>query len=309
MNNKRQTALVVLSGGQDSTTCLYWALKNFIHVRAVTFDYGQRHKCEIEAAQQIVDLAGIGPDNHEVVTLDTLAGRSPLTDPSAELETYVSPAQMAATIGDRVELTFVPMRNAVFMTYAANRAIAAGIYDLVLGVCQEDNANYPDCRQSYVWAMEHAINLALGLDRTGVRFNVHTPLMTLTKAKSVDLAVTLGAYYALGFSHTAYSGEYPPETQDHATVLRAKGFEEANLPDPLILRAWCAGLIELPPTRNYDRMKGIYDMTPLAYAEAVPEVVRGFLARLEVRGGFAIKSPPGVAYDVHHGNYPSDGLF
>ena len=244
-------ALVVLSGGQDSTTCLFWAKDWFDEVHAITFDYAQRHRREIDAARKVAELAGV--TSHAVVEVGPmLKGRSPLTNPDEELETYSSYAEMDGIIGDRVELTFVPMRNAFFLTLAANRAVAASIFDLVTGVCQQDNANYPDCRQTFIDAQVAAINTALGIER----FRIHTPLMNLTKAASIHLAKSMpGAYEALAYSHTAYSGEYPPVTQDHASVLRAQGFIEAGEPDPLIVRAWREGLMELPSTNNYAQLR------------------------------------------------------
>lgn len=245
----------MLSGGQDSTTCLFWARQQFDKVHAVTFDYEQRHRREIEAAKAVAALAGVV--SHEIIAVGpVLAGTSPLTDPDAELETYASFAEMDQVIGDRIEKTFVPMRNALFLTIAANRAAVIGAPNLVTGVCQQDNANYPDCRESFVGAMEEAINEALGSSA----IEIHTPLMHLTKAQSIKLAMQLpGCMDALAWSHTAYSGEYPPVTRDHASVLRARGFEEAGVPDPLILRAWKEGLItELPGTANYDIVRRVH---------------------------------------------------
>ena len=250
-------ALVVLSGGQDSTTCLFWAKQYFHEVHAVTFDYGQKHSAEIEAARTVARLAGTA--SHDVVEVPgILHGRSPLVNPVETLETYSDFDSMDQIIGDRVELTFVPVRNLFFLTLAANRAICMGVRNLVTGVCQADNANYPDCRRSFVDDAERAITSALGLDKPGAGepVRIHTPLMDLSKADSVRLATTLpGCMDALGFSHTAYSGEYPPLTQDHATVLRAHGFEEAGIPDPLIVRAWREGLMPLPETANYDALR------------------------------------------------------
>lgn len=247
----KTAALVILSGGQDSTTCLFWAKHHFDEVHAVTFDYNQRHAREIEAAKKVAELADVV--SHEIIKLGPiLKGRSPLTNPDEQLETYRSFEQMDATIGDRVELTFVPMRNALFLTIAANRAACLGVQRLVTGVCEADNANYPDCRGKFINAQEQTINEALG----ATRFLIHTPLIRLTKADSIALAQTLpGCMEALAYSHTAYSGEYPPVTQDHATVLRAEGFKTAGVPDPLIVRAWSEGLMELPASANYDVLR------------------------------------------------------
>lgn len=258
---KKPACLVVLSGGQDSTTCLFWAKKYFGDVHAVTFDYAQRHRREIQAARDVARIAGVV--SHEVVTLGpVLNGTSPLTNTSESLELYKDHDSMAAIIGDRVEKTFVPMRNALFLTLAANRAVCLGVKHIVTGVCQADNANYPDCRASFITAQEGAINEALGQD--GIC--IHAPLMDLDKAASIALADSLGddphmhnnighalstAFLALAFSHTAYDGQYPPVGKDHATILRAYGFEQAGAPDPLVLRACREGLMSVPPTANY----------------------------------------------------------
>lgn len=260
MITKQQTngaCLVVLSGGQDSTTCLYWAKQHYSEVHAITFDYGQRHARELTAAKIVAAMAGVA--SHEVVTVGPiLKGRSPLTNPAENLELYEDADQMSKVIGDRLELTFVPMRNALFLALAANYAVCKDIYTLVTGVCQEDTANYPDCRQVFIDHQEYAINHALGLDTLGQRyFSIETPLMTLTKAQTVKLAIKLpGCMDALAHTHTAYSGDYPPKIKDHATVLRAAGFAEANVPDPLVVRAWQEGLMPLPETANYDILRG-----------------------------------------------------
>jgi 7-cyano-7-deazaguanine synthase len=245
-------ALVILSGGQDSTLCLDIAVRLFgaAHVAAVTFAYGQRHSREIDAA---IDVAAVYGVEHEIVSLGPiLKGTSPLTDPGAELEQYTDYATMDATIGGRVEKTFVPMRNALFITIAANRAVCMGATHLFTGVCQADNANYPDCRERFIRAQEFAVNEALGnLLGASNYLHVVTPLMHLSKAQSIELFERDGRFEVLALTHTAYDGQYPPVGKDHATVLRAQGFLEAGLPDPLIVRAAMAGLMELPKTPNY----------------------------------------------------------
>lgn len=252
-------AMVVLSGGQDSTTCLGWALEHFDRVAAVSFDYGQKHNIELQCAEDIVNFFDHQTGReipHEIVSIGahTFAGTSPLTNKNEALELYENHDQMAGIIGDRVEKTFVPMRNAVFLTLAANRAVVGDYDTLVTGVCQEDNANYPDCRIEFIEAMETTINKALGIEG----FSIKTPLMYLSKAETVALAYrTPHTYRALALSHTAYNGEYPPTGKDHASVLRAHGFEQAGMPDPLVVRAWREGLMELPNTPNYEaNMKG-----------------------------------------------------
>ncbi len=248
-------ALVVLSGGQDSTTVLFLARQAVGpdgELYAITFDYGQRHRLELDAAAKVAELAGVV--GHEILTLGPiLAGTSPLTDPTAELEQYTDAQQMEAVIGDRRETTFVPMRNALFLTIAANRAEVLGITDVYLGVCQMDNANYDDCREVFIDVTEEYINTALGHDHRGTpTIRLIAPLMHLSKAESVKLAHrTPGAWNALAYSHTSYDGTYPPTDMNHANVLRAQGFEEAGLPDPLVLRANFEGVMSLPFTANY----------------------------------------------------------
>lgn len=230
-------AMVILSGGQDSTTCLFWAKENYDEVSAITFDYGQKHKIEIEAAKTIAKMAEV--DHHIVEVPNILKSRSPLTNENEELETYDNYDQMDKIIGDRVELTFVPMRNAFFITLAANYALNVDCYTLVTGVCQQDNANYPDCRETFIKSQEKTINEALGIDN----FKIVTPLINMTKAQSVELVNGLAMFGvnkcmdALAYSHTCYSGVFPPCGKCHACVLRAYGFEQAGVNDPLIERA------------------------------------------------------------------------
>jgi 7-cyano-7-deazaguanine synthase len=234
-----RTCLVVLSGGQDSTTCLFWAKQNFDLVKAITFDYGQRHIVELNAATAVASMAKV---DHEIVRVpNILKSRSPLTDPNTQLETYTDYKSMDQIIGDRVELTFVPMRNAFFLTLAANRALYHDIYDLVTGVCQMDDANYPDTREGFIRSQEETISKALG-DEKKLPFVIHTPLIYKTKAETVKLAKELsGCWEALAYSHTCYAGRTPPcimteREACHACTLRQHGFEEAGELDPLIER-------------------------------------------------------------------------
>lgn len=229
-------ALVILSGGQDSTTCLFWAKKKYENVHALTFNYGQRHIIEIEAAKKIAELAQV--NSHEIINLpNCLQSTSPLVS-NTHLETYNNYKSMSDVIGDRQEITLVPMRNALFLTLAANRAQEKNITTIVTGVCQMDNANYDDCRQVFLDATEDYINKALGHDHRGTeKIKIEAPLMFLDKAESIRLANDVGAMAALGFSHTCYAGEYPPCGKCHSCVLRAQGFKDAKIDDPLIKRA------------------------------------------------------------------------
>lgn len=243
-------ALIVLSGGQDSTTAAFWAKNNgFDELHAVTFDYGQRHAVEVDAARKVAKL--LRCKSHEIIELgaDVLAGTSPLVS-DAELEQYEDHASLPGGL----EKTFVPMRNQLFLTIAANRAYVLGINNLITGVCQEDSGGYPDCRQSFVTSLAQASSEGTFTGKEGAppALNIHTPLMDLTKAESVLLALKLkNCYAALAQTHTSYDGQYPPVGKDHATLLRAKGFEEAGVPDPLVLRAVKEGVMKKPKSKNY----------------------------------------------------------
>lgn len=241
----KPTALVVFSGGQDSTTCLYWAKEMGYHPVAMTINYGQRHAREIEAAAKIATLAHV---SHEVIDVGPiLKSTSPLVS-NATLEQYKDHGSLPGGI----EKTFVPMRNQLFLTIAANRAVALGASKIITGVCEEDYGGYPDCRLVFIEALQRAINLSN--EGAAREIQILTPLMHLSKADSVRLALALpGCYEALAHSHTAYDGAYPPVGKDHATLLRAKGFEEAGVPDPLVLRACAEGLMALPNAANYTR--------------------------------------------------------
>ena len=243
-------ALVILSGGQDSTTCLYWALNHFDEVEAVTFNYGQRHAIEIDAAKNVVAMASDSYSKkivHEVVEVGAiLRGTSPLVS-SAELDQYAD----FNSLPGGLEKTYVPARNLLFLTLACNIAYVKGITELVTGVCQEDFGGYPDCRDRFVKAA--ALALQEATDRP---FQIHTPLMFKSKAEAVLMADRIdGCMAALAFTHTGYDGVYPPTGKDHATLLRAKGFFEAGKADPLVVRAWVDGLMDLPETSNYDLIR------------------------------------------------------
>ena len=248
----KSKALIVLSGGQDSTTCLFLAKQKYDDLYAITFNYGQRHAIEIDSAAHVARMACV--ISHEIVEVPTcLISMSPLVAKESTLEKYDSPEQMGQIIGNRREITFVPMRNALFLTIAANRAEAQNIPVIITGVCQLDNANYDDCREVFISATERYINTALGHDHRGTQpIAVETPLMFKDKAESVLLAFeTPGCWDALAYTHTSYDGKYPPTDMNHANVLRADGFEKAGLPDPLVLRAFHEGLMPMPKSDNY----------------------------------------------------------
>lgn len=218
-----QAAVVVLSGGQDSTICLAWALRRYARVAAITFDYGQRHRIELEAAAAVAQAAGI--TEHRLLQVSSLAelGGNALTGDEAVAE--------GVRASDGLPNTFVPGRNLLFLSLAAAWAYQLGIADLVTGVCQTDFSGYPDCRESTMTALQVALREGMAAP-----FTIHTPLMHLTKAESVHLAQEVGALELLAHSHTCYNGAVPPCGACPACELRAKGFAEAGIPDPLLER-------------------------------------------------------------------------
>lgn len=217
----RRGAVVVLSGGQDSTTCLYWAMQRFgrANVRALTFDYGQRHRIELEAARRVAALADVP---HEILPIDTFSalGGNALT--AADIPVGEMP-------DDGLPNTFVPGRNLIFITFAAAYACQHDIDDIVTGVAETDYSGYPDCRDDTLRALERAISL--GMERN---FSLHTPLMFLGKKETVELAVRLGAMEAMALTHTCYEGRCPPCGTCPACRLRARGFADAGVRDPLL---------------------------------------------------------------------------
>jgi 7-cyano-7-deazaguanine synthase len=222
MNEKNNArALVVFSGGQDSTTCLYWALDRFAHVEVLTFDYGQRHSIELDAARTIAAKASVPHLVLRETALAQLGGNSLTGDLKVE-----------AVPEKGLPNTFVPGRNILFLTLAAAYAFQRGISDIVTGVCQTDFSGYPDCRRDTIDSLERT--LSLGIDRPYV---IHTPLMWLNKAETVRLARDVGALEAMAWSHTCYNGAFPPCETCPACELRAKGFAEAGIQDPLVVRA------------------------------------------------------------------------
>ncbi|MDQ5908954.1 MAG: 7-cyano-7-deazaguanine synthase [Pseudomonadota bacterium] len=216
-------ALVVLSGGQDSTTCLYWALRQFGNgqVEAVTFDYGQRHRLELDCAARVAAQAGVPQTVLPINTLAALGG-------NALTETGI-PVQDGVDVQTGLPNTFVPGRNLIFLTFAAALAYPRGIHHLVTGVAQTDYSGYPDCRQATIQALEQAIQLGMAYDLT-----IHAPLMFKSKADTVRMADELGALPALADTHTCYNGVRPPCGECPACRLRARGFAEAGIADPLL---------------------------------------------------------------------------
>ena len=174
------SALVLFSGGQDSTTCLFWAKKNFSEVRAIAFNYGQRHKSELEAAKQIASEAGVDLNIFHIDLLSQLTENA-LTSQNIAIE-EVKP-------DNRLPNTLVEGRNMLFLTYASIFAKGKGIINIVTGVGQADYSGYPDCRNEFILSLNQSLNLSMDFE-----FKIHTPLMWKDKSEIWKLSDELGIF-------------------------------------------------------------------------------------------------------------------
>lgn len=219
-------AIVLLSGGLDSTTALYLAKsQGFDEIYALTFEYGQKHDKELKSAIAVAKAAGV--KEHKVVNLllNQWKGCS-LTDSDLEIgDGDINRSDIPAT--------YVPARNMVFLSVAASYADALGITDIFIGVSEVDYSGYVDCREEFIKAMENAINLGtvLGAEKKQ-KITLHAPFMHLTKAEEVKLGVRLGVDF--GLTWTCYRGDEHPCGTCDSCLLRAKAFAEAGVEDPTV---------------------------------------------------------------------------
>lgn len=189
---KNVKAVVVFSGGQDSTTCLFWAMEQFAEVEAVTFDYNQRHRTEIECAKEITKELGI---KHHILDMSLLNQLAPNALTRADIEVK------DGEDGD-LPSTFVPGRNLLFMSFAGVLASQVGARHIVTGVCETDFSGYPDCRDIFIKSLNVTLNLSMDEN-----FVIHTPLMWLNKAETWKLADDLGAFeFVRTKTLTCYNG-------------------------------------------------------------------------------------------------------
>ncbi len=209
---KNDKALVVFSGGQDSTTCLFWAMKQFKEVEVVTFNYNQRHKLEIDVAEAIANDLGVKQHLLDMSLLNQLAPNA-LTRDDIEIEHKEG----------ELPSTFVPGRNLLFLTFASVLANQIGAKHIVTGVCETDFSGYPDCRDVFVKSCNVTINLAMD-----DQFVIHTPLMWIDKADTWKLADELGALdYVREKTLTCYNGIIAEGCGEcPACLLRKKGLDD-----------------------------------------------------------------------------------
>ncbi|MDH6353889.1 7-cyano-7-deazaguanine synthase [Dysgonomonas sp. PH5-45] len=210
----KEPALVLFSGGQDSTTCLYWALKNFSSVCALCFTYGQRHSDEVEVARSIAGQANVPFQLLDASIIGQISENS-LTSADMEMDRD-KPA-------DSFPNTFVPGRNMFFLTFAAVVARNRGIRHIVTGVSEADYSGYPDCRDTFIYSVNASLNLAMD-----EHFKIHTPLMNLNKAEVWQLADYLGVFDIVkNQTLTCYNGIIADGCGEcPACKLRKKGLDE-----------------------------------------------------------------------------------
>lgn len=211
--NMNKSALVVLGGGQDSTTCLFWAKQKFDKVYAITFDYGQKHKKEIEIAREIAEQADVPFHLMQLPFINQL-GSNALTDSTIEMD--------AEKPIDRLPNTFVPGRNLFFLSIAAVYARQLDIKYIITGVSQTDFSGYPDCRDTFIKSLNVSLNLALE-----DQFVILTPLMWMDKAETWALADKLGVLDLVrSKTLTCYNG-FPGDGCGHcpACKLRRHGLD------------------------------------------------------------------------------------
>lgn len=228
MNKK--PAVILLSGGLDSTTCLAIAKRDGFELHALSFDYGQRHQVELEAAKRVADAVGVA--SHRIAKIDVgMFGGSALTDKKLTVPKDRSDSEMSHGI----PITYVPARNTVFLSYALALAEVLGAADIFIGVNALDYSGYPDCRPEFIEAFQTMANLATKAGTEGKhQLTIHAPLMHLTKMDIVRLGTALGVDYALTVS--CYDPGKDGNACGHCDSchLRKRGFEQAGIKDPTI---------------------------------------------------------------------------
>lgn len=228
MTDAKQNAVVLLSGGLDSATTAAIAANSGFRIHALSIDYGQRHRFELDSARKVA--RAVGAREHRLVNIDLAAiGGSALTD-----NLTVPIGRSEQEIGSGIPTTYVPARNTVMLAVALGFAEVVGAADIFIGVNAIDYSGYPDCRPEFISAFEALANLATkaGVEGTS-RFHIHTPLISLTKSEIILRGTELGVDY--GLTHSCYN----PDEQGtacgrcDACYLRIKGFADAGLTDPI----------------------------------------------------------------------------
>jgi 7-cyano-7-deazaguanine synthase len=223
----KKKAVVLVSGGLDSATTLAIAKNEGFDIYAISFDYGQRHHFELEAARRVCESQGVS--ELVVFKVDTSIFRGSALTNDIPVPHNRDESQMA----DGIPITYVPARNTIFLSVGLGLAESVGANDLFIGVNAVDYSGYPDCRPEFIKAFEDMANLATKAGVEGQRLNVHTPLILLTKAEIIQRGVALGVDY--GLTHSCYD-PLPDGTscgECDSCQLRLRGFREAGCADPI----------------------------------------------------------------------------
>ncbi len=216
-------AVVLLSGGLDSSTCLAMANAQGFSCHALSFNYGQRHACELTAASRVAAMLGVC--EHRVVNLDMgQFGGSALTDTSIAVPNF--------HLSDEIPITYVPARNTIFLANALSFAETIGAYDIFIGANVVDYSNYPDCRPEYINAFQTLANLATKAGVEGQHFTIHAPLLHLNKAEIIQEGIRLGVDYSLTISCYQPNEDGAACGRCDSCTFRAKGFSAAQTADP-----------------------------------------------------------------------------
>jgi 7-cyano-7-deazaguanine synthase len=232
MESKNRAAIVLSSGGVDSTTCLAIArAEGFSGIYSLSFDYGQRHRHELGSAEKIAKAFGV--KEHRIVRIDLRQfGKSALTD-----GIEVPKDREEGEMGRGIPITYVPARNTIFLSYALAWGEVLDVCDVFIGVNAIDFSGYPDCRPEFVEAFERMANVATRMTTEGGgKFSIHAPLIRMSKAEIIGRGVELGVDYSLTYSC------YDPDEMGRACgrcdscVLRRRGFGEAGVEDPTVYR-------------------------------------------------------------------------
>ncbi len=222
-------AVVLVSGGLDSTTCLAIAREQDFDLYALTINYGQRHDHELNSAKMVVDFYSI--QDHSIIDIDLRQfGGSALTD-QIDVPKNRDPSEMVD-----IPATYVPARNTVFLSLALAWAETLGSSDIFIGVNALDYSGYPDCRPEYISSFERTANLATKAGATGSTFKIHTPLINMTKSDIIKTGIKLGVDYSLTSSCYDPNENGDPCGNCDSCYLRLKGFKEAEAKDPLNYR-------------------------------------------------------------------------
>ena len=226
MSEARKKAVVLLSGGLDSATVLAVAREQGYSCHALSFDYGQRHSAELEAARRVASSLGVAEHKVLGLRLDEIGG-SALTDEAIEVP---------ETPQEGIPVTYVPARNTVFLSLALGWAEVLGARDIFIGVNAVDYSGYPDCRPEFIEAFEKLANLATKAGVEGDRFRIHAPLVHRTKAEIIRIGTELGVDYSLTVSCYQADEQGRACGRCDSCRLRAEGFAAAGISDPTLYR-------------------------------------------------------------------------